>query len=143
MAANDVMREVARELRERDVFTTDDNEFNCRMADKIDAELSRPDGGEVAVAYVPIHPRNGPLWANTVPTLESERPSHYPTMPLYTRPAPPAVVEGWTVCRSGFVPGYIVVEGHGTSTLIDPRNNIFAYFDALLSTPPAAAKGDL
>lgn len=41
--------------------------------------------GEQPVAYVPIHPRYGPLWANTVPTLESERPSHYPVMALYAR----------------------------------------------------------
>lgn len=36
------------------------------------------------VAYVPIHPRTGALWANTVPSLASERPAHYPVMALYS-----------------------------------------------------------
>jgi hypothetical protein len=49
-----------------------------------------PETCEQPVAYVPIHPRTGPLWANTVPTLESERPSHYPVMALYAAPAPKA-----------------------------------------------------
>lgn len=43
------------------------------------------------VAYVPVHPRNGPLWAHTVPTMESDRPASYPVMPLYA--APPAVAQ--------------------------------------------------
>lgn len=35
------------------------------------------------VAHVPIHPRNGPLWANTVARLDvGDRPQHYPTRPL-------------------------------------------------------------
>lgn len=42
------------------------------------------------VAYVPIHPRLGPLWPNTVPTLECDRPAHYPTKPLYFGPTPQA-----------------------------------------------------
>lgn len=45
-------------------------------------DLSKP------VAWVPIHPHSGPLWANVVTTMEQDRPS-YPLMPLYaaTRPA--------------------------------------------------------
>lgn len=43
---------------------------------------------DAPVAYVPIHPRNGPLWANTVPTLESDRPANYEVMPLYAHPSP-------------------------------------------------------
>jgi hypothetical protein len=44
-------------------------------------------------AYVPIHPRSGPLWANTVPTLESDHPTHYEMRPVYfaAAPAAPAV----------------------------------------------------
>lgn len=103
MAANDAMREVARELREE--YARTDRGKWLALAMQIESALSRPDGGEVAVAYVPIHPRNGPLWANTVPTLESERPSHYPTVPLYTRPAPPAVPDGWKL-----VPGKLTRE---------------------------------
>ncbi|ACC71097.1 hypothetical protein PPMP20_04250 [Paraburkholderia phymatum] len=45
------------------------------------------------VAYVPIHPKNGPLWANTVPTLDSDRPKHYETRALYFT-APPAAKKG-------------------------------------------------
>lgn len=52
-------------------------------ADAVDRASEK--AGEQPVAYVPIHPRYGPLWANTVPTLESERPSHYPVMALYAR----------------------------------------------------------
>lgn len=35
------------------------------------------------VAFVPIHPKTGPLWANTVPSLDCDRPQHYDVMPLY------------------------------------------------------------
>lgn len=34
------------------------------------------------VAYVPVHPVHGPLWVNTVQSLDQERPS-YPVMSLY------------------------------------------------------------
>jgi hypothetical protein len=39
-----------------------------------------------AVAYVPVHPRNGPLWANTVPSLDNDRPQHYPVRELFFHP---------------------------------------------------------
>lgn len=35
------------------------------------------------VAYVPIHPRLGPLWPNTIPTKDCEHPAHYPLRPVY------------------------------------------------------------
>lgn len=45
------------------------------------------------VAWVPVHPRNGPLWANCIPTKDSPHPAHYPLKPLYERPAqPPALL---------------------------------------------------
>lgn len=44
------------------------------------ARLTAPVGVE-PVAFVPIHPRTGPLWANTVPSLDNDRPS-YPTNAL-------------------------------------------------------------
>ncbi|MFL9904601.1 hypothetical protein PQR71_41820, partial [Paraburkholderia fungorum] len=40
------------------------------------------------VAYVPVHPRSGPLWANTVPTLDADRPRHYEVRPVYFAPQP-------------------------------------------------------
>lgn len=41
------------------------------------------------VAWVPIHPRTGPLWSMTTGRPAEERlPQHYPLKPLYTRPAP-------------------------------------------------------
>lgn len=40
------------------------------------------------VAYVPVHPRSGPLWANTVPTLDADRPRHYEVWPVYFAPQP-------------------------------------------------------
>ncbi|WP_244103967.1 hypothetical protein [Burkholderia gladioli] len=41
------------------------------------AEAREPD------AYVPIHPRNGPLWASTVTSLDADRPKSYPVKPVY------------------------------------------------------------
>ena len=46
------------------------------------------------VAVVPIHPRQGPLWANTVQFGNENVPQHYPLMNLYTTPpASSALVE--------------------------------------------------
>lgn len=43
--------------------------------------------GAKPVAYVPIHPRIGPLWAMTTDAPSSERlPSNYPLQALYTAP---------------------------------------------------------
>jgi hypothetical protein len=39
------------------------------------------------VAWVPLHPRTGPLWANTTANLELDRPI-YPLMALYASPLP-------------------------------------------------------
>lgn len=36
-------------------------------------------------AYVPIHPRNGPLWASTIPSLDRDHPS-YEMRPVYFAP---------------------------------------------------------
>lgn len=51
MAANDVMREVIRQMREASI--TSDIDWEPRLsgwAEQLDAELSRPDGGEVAAS---------------------------------------------------------------------------------------------
>lgn len=39
-----------------------------------------------AVAFVPVHPRSGPLWMDTYPAGDPAdgRSPHYPRMPLYT-----------------------------------------------------------
>lgn len=44
------------------------------------------------VAHVPVHPRNGPLWADTIPAGSNfQRSEHYPRMALYAAaPAPSA-----------------------------------------------------
>ena len=43
------------------------------------------------VAWVPMHPRCGALWAMTTAAPSEERlPSHYPLSPLYASPAPAA-----------------------------------------------------
>lgn len=56
-------------------------------------QSSRADVGEQKlVAYVPIHPRQGPLWANTVTSLDQDRPS-YPVMKLYASPLAAQAVE--------------------------------------------------
>jgi hypothetical protein len=63
------------------------NSVNARIAVRLFAVwLDKKHTPEDAqpVAYVPVHPRTGALWANTVPTLDSERPAHYPVMALYS-----------------------------------------------------------
>ncbi|WP_232355981.1 hypothetical protein [Burkholderia vietnamiensis] len=56
---------------------------------RIAAILSRsPAMAAEAVAHVPIHPKRGPLWANTVATLDADRPAYYPTRALYFAPPP-------------------------------------------------------
>lgn len=46
------------------------------------------------VAWVPMHPRVGALWAMTTATPSEERlPSHYPLSPLYASSAPAAAPE--------------------------------------------------
>lgn len=39
------------------------------------------------IAWVPIHPRIGPLWANTITSMESDHPRSYEMMPLYAGPS--------------------------------------------------------
>lgn len=53
------------------------------------------------VAWVPVHPRTGPLWANTITSIDADRPS-YPLMPLYGSPPEPSPSEAleWT-CMHG------------------------------------------
>lgn len=58
--------------------------------DDLAARLAKVEQAE-PVAWVPMHPRFGALWAMTTATPSEERlPSHYPLSPLYTRPATPA-----------------------------------------------------
>lgn len=45
------------------------------------AEIER----QAPVAWVPIHPRTGPLWSMTTGSPDEERLPHYPLKPLYTR----------------------------------------------------------
>ncbi|MCK1520189.1 hypothetical protein [Bradyrhizobium sp. 17] len=47
------------------------------------------------VAFVPIHPRQGPLWSDTIPAgSEIQRSNNYPRMALYaSQPSPAATVE--------------------------------------------------
>jgi hypothetical protein len=40
------------------------------------------------VAYVPIHPRIGPLWASTIESKSGDYPQHYELKPLYFAPRP-------------------------------------------------------
>jgi hypothetical protein len=43
------------------------------------------------VAFVPIHPRQGPLWSDAFPAgSELPRSENYPRMALYAAPVPPA-----------------------------------------------------
>lgn len=61
----------------------------AQVLDMADAALGRASQGAMPAdvrepdAYVPIHPRNGPLWANTVTSLDTDRPKSYPVQPVY------------------------------------------------------------
>ncbi len=57
--------------------------------DALAARLAEIEAQE-PVAWVPIHPRTGPLWSMTTGSPDEERLPHYPLKPLYTRPATPA-----------------------------------------------------
>ena len=58
--------------------------------DKLAARLAEIES-QPPVAWVPVHPRTGRLWAMTTATPCAERqPQHYPQEPLYARQAPAA-----------------------------------------------------
>jgi hypothetical protein len=76
-------------------FKTADDTYIKR--DKIKRWMQFPDSQSIAptppssepVAFVPIHPRNGPLWSDTLPAdSEVERSNHYERMALYAHPQP-------------------------------------------------------
>lgn len=61
-----------------------------RERDELAARLAKVEQAE-PVAWVPMHPRVGALWAMTTATPSEERlPSHYPLSPLYASSAPAA-----------------------------------------------------
>ncbi len=61
-----------------------------RERDELAARLAKVEQAE-PVAWVPMHPRFGALWAMTTATPSEERlPSHYPLSPLYASSAPTA-----------------------------------------------------
>ena len=55
------------------------------LPEKVRALAARQPVGQEPVAHVPIHPRNGPLWADTYPegSAADGRSPHYERMPLY------------------------------------------------------------
>lgn len=64
-----------------------------RERDDLAARLAKVEQAE-PVAWVPMHPRQGALWAMTTATPSEERlPSHYPLSPLYASSAPAAAPE--------------------------------------------------
>lgn len=53
-----------------------------RERDELAARLEEIER-QAPVAWVPIHPRTGPLWSMTTGSPDPERLPHYPLMPLY------------------------------------------------------------
>ncbi len=77
--------EIRAALAEVDVMRRERDELAARLAE---IERAEP------VAWVPMHPRFGALWAMTTATPSEERlPSHYPLSPLYASSAPAAAPE--------------------------------------------------
>jgi len=54
-------------------------------------------------AFVPVHPRTGPLWANTITSKDQDHP-RYPLMEVYTRPPAPAQPVSCAVDEMGLPP---------------------------------------
>lgn len=84
-AALDALVEAAREQGRWDDSATRREERKARAAVE---RLARPAAPAEAqpVAYVPVHPRSGPLWAMTTNDPHPERLPSYPLMPLYAAP---------------------------------------------------------
>ncbi|MFP3637809.1 hypothetical protein [Paraburkholderia sp. SIMBA_054] len=72
---------------EHELAALDDIEAACRAELNTAAAIGIAEGAAAIskpLAHVPIHPRTGPLWANTVEFLDKgDRPKHYPTLALY------------------------------------------------------------
>lgn len=66
-------------------YTSADRAEEC-LRDELAARLAEIEAQE-PVAWVPIHPRTGPLWSMTTGSPDPERLPHYPLMPLYTSQA--------------------------------------------------------
>lgn len=68
-----------------------------RAADLIDSFSHPAQPAGEAIAFVPVHPRNGPLWSDTYASASfSERSPNYPRMALYAAQPPAAPVESAT-----------------------------------------------
>ena len=81
-AAPELLAEVRRLTAEADALRRERDDLAARLAKVEQAE---------PVAWVPMHPRFGALWAMTTATPSEERlPSHYPLSPLYASSAPAA-----------------------------------------------------
>ena len=79
-AAPELLAEVRRLTAEADALRRERDDLAARLAKVEQAE---------PVAWVPMHPRFGALWAMTTATPSEERlPSHYPLSPLYASSAP-------------------------------------------------------
>jgi hypothetical protein len=88
----------------RDVLAHGGNCQNRQPAFGGDSSIRQP----APVAYVPIHPRTGPLWANTVRSLDDDRPKHYPVMALYAVPLSSGTPRVWLcTCGSPSLPGVL------------------------------------
>lgn len=71
-----LVAEAAELRRERDELAQRSAELAARLEE---IEAQEP------VAWVPIHPRTGPLWSMTTGGPNAERLPHYPLKPLYIR----------------------------------------------------------
>ena len=95
------------------------------------------------VAWVPVHPLEGPLWANTTASPDRERLPSYPLMALYASPKDEAQPISDNTIREVFLAnGFTIKEG-----LDDLKPYVYAAARALLATaglsePKAEAKPD-
>ena len=68
----------------------DDAPETVRLWNRVTAfYASEPQAEAQPVAWVPVHPREGPLWANTTADPDRERLPSYPLMALYNKASEP------------------------------------------------------
>ena len=93
MTARDLPELLEQHLRNESHRTLKETRYWCGQYKLLAQRAIAALAGAGAVAFVPVHPKNGPLWGDTYPRGDAAdgRSPNYERMPLFTHPAPVAV----------------------------------------------------